>query len=297
MSAITVLSLSLVVALALALTGCPSPPSNTNTTPTPTATSSPTPEPPTQVCVDFEPPLVAGTQYGTPAGQAPGAVVFTTNGIPVSIQNFNFVGGGGGFNSAEIEAATASFGSGQIIRTNNLNLEFDFTAVGFPVSQVQFEFLDLGGSENVSVNGSPIFAGDIASTPGTLGGVNVTVTSAPVPSGKKGTVTFTGAVSRLRIGGQEFWIDQVCMKVGCLAGQRLCSGQCVNACPTPQYGYACGVCTSCNGTPFGSNSTDDCRIQTGGVCPAGYSNVSGVCVRCGPNGGGSSRPLPTPTPC
>ena len=302
MSAITVLSLSLVVALALALTGCPSPPSNTNTntTPTPTATSSPTPEPPTQVCVDFEPPLVAGTQYGTSAGQAPGAVVFTTNGIPVSVQNFNLGGGSGSFYIAEIEAATASFGSGQIIYTNNLNLEFDFTAVGFPVSQVQFEFLDLGGSENVSVNGSPIFAGDIASTPGTLGGVNVTVTSAPVPNGKKGTVTFTGVVSRLRIGGQEFWIDQVCVKQGCLLGQRLCSGQCVNACPD-QYGYACGVCTSCDGKPFGLHSLDACIIQPGGGCPTGenYSTVPvpGLCVRCGPNGGGSSRPMPTPSPC
>jgi hypothetical protein len=211
MSAKAVLSLSL-VALSLALMGCPPPNSNTNTNPTPTAAPSATATPSALVCVDFEPPLVAGTQYGQPAGQPPGTVIFTSNGIPVSIQNFNFVGGGGTFNSARIEAPPVPFGSGQSIRTNNINLEFDFTAIGFPTSQVQFEFLDLGGSENISVNGSSVFAGDITATPSSIGGVNATVTSASVSGGKKGTVTLAGAVNRLRIGGQEFWIDQVCAK-------------------------------------------------------------------------------------
>ncbi len=163
-------------------------------------------------CVDFEPPLVAGTQYGQPVGQLPGTVIFTTNGIPVSVHDFLFLNAGGTFNLARIEPPPVPFGSGQTIRTNNINLEFDFSPIGFPTSQVQFEFLDLGGLENISVNGSPIFAGELAAAPNPIGGVGISVTTVPVTGGKRGTVTLTGVVKTLRIGGQEFWIDQVCAR-------------------------------------------------------------------------------------
>jgi len=162
--------------------------------------------------VDFEPPLVAGTQYGQPAGQANGAVIFPSNGIPVSIHDFVFTGGGGTFNSARIEPPPVPFSSGQSIRTNNINLEFDFTSLGFPTSEVKFDFLDEGGFENISVNGSPVFAGELSAAPNPIGGVNIAVSSVPVAGGKKGTVILLGAVNKLRIGGQEFWIDQVCVK-------------------------------------------------------------------------------------
>lgn len=191
----TVFSLSLIAITGLVLLGCPKP--------KPAAASA---------CVDFEPPLAAGTQYGAPVGQAPGTLIFTSNGIPVKIHNFIFVGGGGTFNSARIEVPPAPFGAGQSIRTNNINLEFDFTGLGYPTSEVKFDYLDQGGSENVSVNGSPVFAGDLPATPNPIGGVNITITSAPALGGKKGTVTLTGVVKTLRIGGQEFWIDNVCAK-------------------------------------------------------------------------------------
>jgi hypothetical protein len=204
----SLLLMSLLLASALVLMGCPNP----NSTPTPTATPCPSPTPPSPVCVDFEPPLAAGTQYGQPVGQPNGTVIFTTNGIPVSIHDFVFAGGGGTFNLARIEVAPQPFGSGQSIRTNNINLEFDFNGIGFTPSQVQFEFLDLGGSENISVNGSPVFAGELSAAPNPIGTVNIAVASTPVTGGKKGTVVLTGAVKTLRVGGQEFWIDQVCAK-------------------------------------------------------------------------------------
>jgi hypothetical protein len=189
-----VFSIFSIAALAFAVTGCP-----------PKAPLSP-------ACVDFEAPLVAGTQYGTPVGQAPGTAIFTSNGIKVSIQNFVFAGGGGTFNSARIETPPAPFGSGQTIRTNNLNLEFDFSAIGYPTSQVTFDYLDQGGSENISVNGSPIVAGNLPGTPNPIGGVTFAITAVPATGGTSGTVTLTGVVRTLRIGGQEFWIDNVCAK-------------------------------------------------------------------------------------
>jgi hypothetical protein len=30
--------------------------------------------------------------------------------------------------------------------------------------------------------------------------------------GKKGVVVFAGAIHKIRIGGQEFWIDSVCAR-------------------------------------------------------------------------------------
>ena len=170
------------------------------------------PPAPAPVCVDFEPPLVLGTQYGSPVGQPPGAVITTNNNIPVSVHDFVFTSGGGTFNLAKIDKAPVPFGNGQSIRTNNINLEFVLSGLGFQTSQVQFDFLDLGGFENISVNGNPvpIFAGELSKAPSSIGGVGVTVSTIPVAGGKKGTVTLKGIVDRLRIGGQEFWIDNVC---------------------------------------------------------------------------------------
>jgi len=75
---------------------------------------------------------------------------------------------------------------------------------------VTFEFLDMGGFENISVNGSPMFTGDISAVPGSLGGAAVSVSSTPAAGGKTGLVTLAGAIQKLRVGGQEFWINNVC---------------------------------------------------------------------------------------
>jgi hypothetical protein len=48
--------------------------------------------------------------------------------------------------------------------------------------------------------------------PSPIGGVNVSVSTTPVTGGKKGIVILTGAVQKIRVGGQEFWIDNVCAR-------------------------------------------------------------------------------------
>ncbi len=164
---------------------------------------------PSPVCVDFEPPLALGTQYGTPAGHAPGTVVFTSNGIPVSVHDFFFVGGST-FNFAEIAVAPFPFSPGQSINTNNINLEFDFSGLSFEATALRLSYLDLGGNENLSINGSPLHIGELSAAPTPMGGVNVTVSTVAVPGGQRGNVSLSGTVQRLRIGGQEFWLDQVC---------------------------------------------------------------------------------------
>ena len=162
-----------------------------------------------EVCVIFEPPLTVGTQYGTPAGQHSGDVIFTSNGVVVSVHAFAFAGGGGTFNLARVESMPV-LNASQTRRMNNINLGFDYVAIGFVPTRAQFEFLDQGGSENLSVNGSAVFAGDISAVPATLGGATVAVSTTAAPGDKKGIVTLTGAINNSMARGQEFWIDNVC---------------------------------------------------------------------------------------
>jgi hypothetical protein len=164
-------------------------------------------------CVTFEPPLVVGTTYGAPVGQSSGDLAFVSSGIPVRVYNFRLITGPWTFNRAYIDNAPYPFGSGQSIRSNNINLLFDFRSLPFPVKRVKLAFLDLGGYENLAVNGSPIHVGELTAAPPVLGGVSVSVASAPLPppfGGKTGSVVLKGPVSWMLIGGQELWIDEVC---------------------------------------------------------------------------------------
>ena len=103
---------------------------------------------------------------------------------------------------------------GQSLWMTNINMLFDFRNIGFTVKRVKLNYLDLGGYENLAVNGSGIYRGQIAAAPAVIGFANVSVTSFPTPppvSGRTGTITITGPqITSFLIGGQEFWIDNVC---------------------------------------------------------------------------------------
>lgn len=165
-----------------------------------------------QACMTFETPAL-GTQWGNPAGHAPGTVVLTEAGISVRVENFRWPTGGT-FNVADVRATTPDFGvDSQFAWTNNINLDFDFTGLAFTPTRVTFEFQDLGGFENLAINGAPapVYVGSLPAAPSPLGGVSF-ATSPPVtvPGGYKSTATLQGGVQRLVVGGQEFAVDQVC---------------------------------------------------------------------------------------
>ncbi|MFQ5823132.1 MAG: FlgD immunoglobulin-like domain containing protein [bacterium] len=163
-----------------------------------------------QTCVDFQ-SLTFGTQYGTPSGNTPGQVVFTENGIPVSVENFNFVSGGVAFNFSQVDTAFLGFGAGQTMHTNNINLLFDFSTLSFVPNLVSFEFADLGGDENISVNGQSIFAGQLTAAPSAIAsGVTLSISTTAIQGGIRGTAVLRGNVNSLLIGGQEFWLDNIC---------------------------------------------------------------------------------------
>ena len=109
------------------------------------------------VCLDFEPPRwTLGTQYGVPASQAPGTRIFTLNRIRASVHNFVLASGSHTFNLAKVDVAPQPISNGQSLRLNNINVEFDFRQLGFRSAAVEFKFLDLGGLENLAVNGQPV---------------------------------------------------------------------------------------------------------------------------------------------
>ena len=162
--------------------------------------------------VGFEPPLAVGDQFGAPAGHSPGDYAFTDGGVDVYVDKFQFIGGGTAFNVAEIDICPVAMGFNQSARPNNIALDFDFTTLGGIVSRVDFKFADLGGLENLAVNGA-LYVGDISSAPAALGGATVTVSSSPLGppiSGRRGLVSIKGRIKTLRIGGQELWVDQMC---------------------------------------------------------------------------------------
>jgi hypothetical protein len=103
------------------------------------------------------------------------------------------------------------FGAGNILRVNNVTVDFDFSALS--PTLVTVRFADQGGQDRLSVNGALPVTDRFATMPPQTwpGGVqstsNVTGT---VPGGKQGTLTFVGPVKTISIFGQELWLDNIC---------------------------------------------------------------------------------------
>ncbi|MFH1296914.1 MAG: hypothetical protein ABIJ04_06530 [Bacteroidota bacterium] len=115
----------------------------------------------------------------------------------------------GTFGTGLIGLPFSGFGAGHIMQLNNLNLRFPFAALGYQVGKVTFEFAHLGGMENLSVSGLPPYIGELtaATVPPPY---SINVTSIPITGGIKGTVTITGPITEVMMGGQEFALDNVC---------------------------------------------------------------------------------------
>lgn len=162
-------------------------------------------------CVEFGPPPPAGTVWGAPAGHVSGQTVHVENSIDVLVRDFDW-GWATTFGSAQLGPPTYAFANGQAAGVNNLNLQFLFGNLGWLPTKVYFNYLDEGGFENLSVNGSPYYIGDLDLAPASVGGRNVNVSTwVPGPTAIAGHVTiWGGSIKTITVGGQEFWIDKVC---------------------------------------------------------------------------------------
>jgi hypothetical protein len=166
--------------------------------------------------VDFE-SRPTGEVFGNPVGMPPGTFMFNEGGVDLYTNPF-FPGGGGPlYNEGVVDpilGAPFFFHAGvNIFRFNNMDVLFDLTATGGPIDDITFEWLSLGGVENLEVNGHAMYIGDIELAPAPIApGVTFSTTVVPVPGGVKGTARLRGQVDKLVIGGQELWIDDLCAK-------------------------------------------------------------------------------------
>jgi len=159
--------------------------------------------------------LAVGDAWGSPFGDLPGDLIFIEDGISVVIGEFDF-GGGTSFNFCEVIPAAVfpGFGAGRAMAMNNVVNKYDIGSAAGTVAQVTFEYVDLGGDENLLVNGGPLQIGDLHTFVNPAPGVTISVATFPIPGGLRGEVTLTGDVQVLVVGGQEFAIDEICVVQG-----------------------------------------------------------------------------------
>jgi hypothetical protein len=154
---------------------------------------------------------------------APGNFIFNEGGIDIYIGVLNTSLYSPTYSHIEIEPSPlASFGDSMVMHTNNATAIFDLS--GIVTDSICLEWLDLGGHEVLAINGvnisTPDIYGQLLGVPSSIGGTRVHVTGNPVISniggvptvtGYQGKLVIVGQVNSLRIGGQEFWIDNLCI--------------------------------------------------------------------------------------
>lgn len=124
----------------------------------------------------------------------------------------------GGFSSAQIQQTAG--GSGQDLYTDNVNLELNF---GSMYRALRLNYADLGGNENLTVNGDLRNVSALGSLHGTtVGGALVSTVTEPLG---RGVLELVGDISSFSIGGQSLWIDDVCIE-RMLFGDGFESGDC-----------------------------------------------------------------------
>lgn len=205
-------TLALLLPLALAATAC----SEGATPISPAAEPAKAAIAAAPVCVDFEPPLLAGTVWGFSAGQPPLTLVHVENGIRVFTEKFALFGGGSAYRDARIGVPPFAFSAGQAARTLHINLIFDFSGLTFTPSSYTFDYYDPTGPnqyENLRINASGVFIGELNAPPASLGGSFISFAAGPFPappSGDWARIKLSPVVNRLTVGGQDLWIDHVC---------------------------------------------------------------------------------------
>lgn len=176
------------------------------------------PTPPT--CLGFE-DIAAGTYYNANSGYEPGDVFLEAQGITgrlarfVSTANTEIFGDVSVQNNPTNLVPPFALGQGRVLHTAGATVRLNFPA---GTNQVCFRFWAGDGPENISVNGQPLQVVNFPfNIPSSLApGVTFTITPAS-PGGTvntTGIMCLTGNIESLRIGGQNFYMDEICHSPG-----------------------------------------------------------------------------------
>lgn len=155
-------------------------------------------------CIDFD-GLTVGTQYEN--GDS-----FTEDGTLVRFGPFQWSNGTWTLgNTAEVDPGAQAGGSGNSMQLNNVNADF---GVGC-ATRVSLHYGEYGGNVNLRINGELRNTGNFSTLNGaTIGGATIAITliSAPGAHNEFATLEATGTITDFAIGGQELWIDDVCIE-------------------------------------------------------------------------------------
>lgn len=168
-------------------------------------------------CLNFN-DLPPNTFYNANYGYEPGDVFLETNGVTASVGVFTYLNSPPFFGDVRTSNSFGNLtppfalGQGIALGISNATVTFNFPA---GTNSVCFSFWDGGGQENIAVNGQPVqILNFLAFAPANIApGVTLSVNPAPNPGTVPpltGTICLTGNIQSLLIGGQEFFIDNVC---------------------------------------------------------------------------------------
>jgi hypothetical protein len=151
--------------------------------------------------VDFE-SLPVGTKFGEAYSNIPGEIVLTEGGVDMSVEEF-LLGSFVGFIKAETGGRYIDSFPTTPLELDNISVLFDYSGLDFDVTTVTLEYRDFGGASNLGINGQAIHQLDAI--------IDIPAEVAPgvAASVADGTITLTGEISSLIIGGQELAIDNV----------------------------------------------------------------------------------------
>jgi len=146
--------------------------------------------------------LAVGTVFGMAAGQSPDDVVYEQDGIRMSVDQL-VVSGVQGFLTAEVGGRYGSFFDSNPLDLNNISVRLDFRHLGFAITEVSLDFLELGPLSNFAVNDDTLYQlSSLREIPFNVApGVHAQVDG--------NTIKLDGAIDEVLIGGQELAIDNI----------------------------------------------------------------------------------------
>ncbi len=155
----------------------------------------------TGCCIRFS-NQTAGTEFNV------GAVIASCD-TDILVEQFQW--GNGTWTSsgtAQIDNHNYAKGSGNDLNANNVNLNFQYD---FPLDKITFNFGELGGNNNIKINGDFKNIDNLISlNTTTLGNVQITVNASQNGNNWYGEVKLEGTINEFVIGGQELWLDDIC---------------------------------------------------------------------------------------
>lgn len=155
--------------------------------------------------MDFD-SLELGTVFGStalPVPHTPGEVVFSQDGIDMSVENFFYDGLSG---CVEAEVGGRFNVPNKPLELNNISVRFDFTKLGIDVNLVTIEFTEFGPQNNLAANDSAVH--ELFSLTEIDGGI-VSLSPRVTAAVDNGLLTLTGDLDSILIGGQELVIDNI----------------------------------------------------------------------------------------